>query len=378
MAGWEGFSGINRGYVLELYERFRKDPSSVDPATRAIFEQWTPPADADAATGPTTDAPARLAVAAVNLAQAIRRYGHLAAQLDPLGSTPPGDPSLLPERHGLTEEDLRRIPANLITSPLCTQASSMYELVAACRRVYCSTTGYDYAQVFVPEERMWLRQAAEDGRFREPADPINPVALLDRLAQVEAFERFLHRTFPGKTRFSIEGLDILVPLLDERSGEAGEAGIGSILIGMAHRGRLNVMAHVLCKPYEQILAEFKDPVSSRNFREDMAWTGDVKYHAGAHRAIKDGRAMNLEISMPPNPSHLEAVDPVVEGMARAAGTRTGAAGAPKFDPARGVPLLIHCRAAVPRPGNVAETPHLSPPRGDGPRAATPPPPPQPH
>ena len=104
--------------------------------------------------------------------------------------------------------------------------------------------------------------------------------------------------------------------------EAGEAGIRSILIGMAHRGRLNVMAHVLKKPYQQILAEFKDPVSSRNFREDMAWTGDVKYHAGAHRAIKDGRAMDLVVSMPPNPSHLEAVDPIVEGMARAAGTLT--------------------------------------------------------
>ena len=95
---------------------------------------------------------------------------------------------------------------------------------------------------------------------------------------------------------------------------------------MAHRGRLNVMAHVLCKPYEQILAEFKDPLSSRNFREDMAWTGDVKYHAGAHRAIKDGREIALEVSMPPNPSHLEAVDPVVEGMARAAGTTTDQAG----------------------------------------------------
>ena len=127
---------------------------------------------------------------------------------------------------------------------------------------------------------------------------------------------------------------------------------------MAHRGRLNVMAHVLCKPYEQILAEFKDPVSSRNFREDMAWTGDVKYHAGALRAIKDGRAMNLEVSMPPNPSHLEAIDPVVEGMARAAGTKTDHGGAPKFDPARSVPILIHGDAAFPGQGIVAETLNL--------------------
>jgi 2-oxoglutarate dehydrogenase E1 component len=119
------------------------------------------------------------------------------------------------------------------------------------------------------------------------------------------------------------------------------------------------MAHVLCKPYEQILAEFKDPLSSRAFREDMAWTGDVKYHAGAHRAIKDGREIATEVSMPPNPSHLEAIDPIVEGMARAAGTDAGAAGAPRFDPARSLPILIHGDAAFPGQGIVAETLNLS-------------------
>ncbi len=153
----------------------------------------------------------------------------------------------------------------------------------------------------------------ESGRFRSPADPINHVALLDRLTQVEVFERFLHRTFPGKTRFSIEGLDMLVPELDEIIGDAAEFGVRNILIGMAHRGRLNVMAHVLNKPYAQILAEFKDPVSGKAFREDMAWTGDVKYHAGARRALKGGAEMDVVVSMPPNPSHLEAVDPVVVG-----------------------------------------------------------------
>src|SRR6185312_11965630 len=191
-----------------------------------------------------------------------------------------------------------------------------------------------------------------------PADPISPVALLERLTQVEVFERFLQRAFPGKTRFSIEGLDMLVPILDEVIGEAAEAGTRNILIGMAHRGRLNVMAHVLNKPYAQILAEFKDPVS-KTFREDMAWTGDVKYHAGAHRAITGGAAMDLVVSMPPNPSHLEAVDPVVEGMARAAGTTVDRPGAPRFDPAHTVPILIHGDAAFPGQGVVAETLNLS-------------------
>ena len=259
MATWQGFTGVNLAYVLELYDRFRKDPQSVDPETRALFERSTPPPavfEDHAAAAPAATTTLSKAVAAVNLAQSIRRYGHLAAQIDPLGTRPQGDPSLLPETHGVSDADLRALPANLISSPLADDAANMLEVVDAFRRVYCSTTGYDYAHVFVPEERRWLRYAVEKGRFRSPADPIDPVALLDRLTQVEAFERFLQRTFPGKTRFSIEGLDMLVPILDEVIGDAAEAGIGSILIGMAHRGRLNVMAHVLNKPYTQILAEF--------------------------------------------------------------------------------------------------------------------------
>ncbi|MDQ3211451.1 MAG: thiamine pyrophosphate-dependent enzyme, partial [Acidobacteriota bacterium] len=356
MAGWQEFTGLNRGYVLELYERYRRDPGSVDAETRALFDRWTPPSE----TVPVPDGvPLQKVVGAVSLAQSIRMYGHLAARLDPLGSrVGVGDPSLLADTHHVTDDDLRSLPATLISSPLADGADSMLEVITAFRRVYCSTTGYDYAHVFVPEERQWLRQAAEGGRFRAPADPISPVAILDRLTQVEVFERFLHRVFPGKTRFSIEGLDMLVPILDEVIGEAAECGIRNILIGMAHRGRLNVMAHVLNKPYTQILAEFKEPVSSRGFREDMAWTGDVKYHAGAHRALKGGRAMDVVVSLPPNPSHLEAVDPIVEGMARAAGTVVDMPGAAAFDPTRSLPILIHGDAAFPGQGVVAETLNL--------------------
>jgi 2-oxoglutarate dehydrogenase E1 component len=214
MSGWQEFTGLNRGYVLELYEKYRRDPSSVDPDTRALFERWTPPAGDDVR--PVADGvPLEKVVGAVNLAQSIRRYGHLAARLDPLGTRPPiGDPSLLAATHGVTDEDLRSLPANLVAGPL-DGVTTAHEAIEALRRIYLSTTGYDYAHVFVPEEREWLRQAAEQGRFRAPADPIDPVKLLDRLSQVEAFERFLQRTFPGKTRFSIEGLDMLVPILDE-------------------------------------------------------------------------------------------------------------------------------------------------------------------
>ncbi len=358
MAGWQEFTGLNRGYVLELYEKYRNDPASVDEGTRALFEQWTPTAEE---VPPQADPPLPIQkiVGAVNLAQAIRRYGHLAAQLDPLGSRPVGDPSLLPETHGVTNDDLRALPATLVNSPLGEKAANMLELVYALRQLYCSTTGCDISHVFVPEERRWLRQAFESGRFRSPADPIDPAALLERLTEVETFERFLHRTFPGKTRFSIEGLDMLVPVLDEIIGDAAEHGVRQIFIGMAHRGRLNVMAHVLNKPYAQILAEFKEPVSGKAFQEDMAWTGDVKYHAGARRALKGGAAMDVVVTMPPNPSHLEAVDPVVLGMARAAGTFTDKPGPPRFDPGFSVPILIHGDAAFPGQGVVAETLNLS-------------------
>jgi 2-oxoglutarate dehydrogenase E1 component len=348
------FQGVNAGYVEELYDRYRDDPSSVDEASRKTFEAGWRPAGAD--TPPALLAPSTAAVVgAVNLADCIRRYGHLAAQLDPLGARPPGDPSLAPEAHGLTEDDLRGLPASLIGGPIAAGATSAHEAIAALRVVYQSTTGYDYAHIFVPEERDWLRQAAESGAFRPPAMAIDAVALLDRLTQVEAFELFLHRAFPGKTRFSAEGLDLLIPILDVIVDAAGDVGIEKVLIGMAHRGRLNVLAHILSKPYAQILAEFKDPVQQRDgYRIDLGWAGDVKYHAGARRSVK-----SLTVSMAPNPSHLEFVNPVVEGMARAAGTSVTERGPGRFDPNRTLPLLIHGDAAFPGQGIVAETLNLA-------------------
>ena len=352
------FAGVNAGYVFELYERYRQNPDSVDPETRKAFETWTP-ADPGAPGVPASQVTPDLlhkAVAAFDLAQSIRRYGHLAARLDPLGSAPLGDPSLAPAAHGISDADLQQLPASLVGGPVAESSRNAYEAIEKLRAVYCSTVGYDYAQVFVPEERQWLRHAAESGRFRPPMDPIDPNELLDRITQVEVFERFLHRTFPGKTRFSVEGLDMLVPVLDEIICDAADAGIKHALLGMAHRGRLNVLAHILQKPYAQILAEFKDPVAARTWRIDLGWTGDVKYHAGARTQTRGGR---IQVSMAPNPSHLEAVNPVVVGMARAVGTKADAPGAPHFDGGITLPILIHGDAAFPGQGIVAETLNLS-------------------
>src|SRR5688572_35511 len=204
MAGWQDFAGLNRGYVLELYDRFKKDPKSVDPASRAIFEKWTPSEESTpvAAPSPSGQQPSlrpELYVGLVKLSGSIRRYGHLASKLDPLGSERQGDPALQLETYGLTEQDLKQLPASLVGGPLAATAQHAFEAIERLRAVYCGPIGYDVAHIFVPEERQWLRDVIERGAFRAPADPIDEVALLERLTVVESFERFLHRTFPGKT-----------------------------------------------------------------------------------------------------------------------------------------------------------------------------------
>jgi len=367
MNHWNEFSGPNAGYVLELYERFLRDPASVDADTRAFFSANPLP---DGWTGEARPAAPRAAdgldpqkvTAAFNLAQSIRSYGYFAAGLDPLGSPPPGDPSLLPETHGLSEADLRAIPASVVGGYAATRAATAWEAIQYLRETYCGPVGHDYLQVRNAEQRAWLREAAESGRFSVAQDPVDPVDLLRRLTQVEVFEHFLQRSFVAKTRFSIEGLDTMVPLLDVLIGSAGEAGIFHILLGMAHRGRLNILAHLLNKPIDQILAEFKDPLVRGTLQnEPDGWTGDVKYHAGARRDIdmdNDPETIELSVQMAPNPSHLEAVNPVIEGMARAAGTRAGQAGAAEFNPCITLPVVIHGDAAFVGQGVVAETLNL--------------------
>ena len=296
----------------------------------------------------------------MNLAESIRRYGHLAATIDPLGSTPVGDPSLHAETHGVTDAELRQLPASLVGGPLAEGAANAAEAIERLRRVYCSSIGFDLAHIFVPEEREWLRHHVEAGTFRAPTTPVEDVDLLERITEVETFEKFLHKAFPGKTRFSIEGLDVMVPILDEIIADSADAGVRHVLIGMAHRGRLNVLAHVMRKTYAQILAEFKEAQGDQPFREDLGWTGDVKYHAGARARVREeDSAPEVVISMPPNPSHLEFVNPVVVGMARAACTDTSAPGPPAVDKGITLPVLIHGDAAFPGQGIVAETLNLS-------------------
>lgn len=345
------FHGPNFGYVLELYERYREDPNTVDESTRKLFEGWTPPG-AEAALPPTQSLLSL--TGAANLAQAIRLYGYLSANLDPLHDAPALNPLLTPEFYNLQKEDLRNLPAEALNLPN-RQDQNAYEAIQSLRSIYCGTIGYDYGHVRIPEERDWLFQAAETGLYRPPRQAMDEKKLLERLAQVEAFEVFLHRVYPGKTRFSIEGLDMLVPMLDEILDAAAREQVCAILIGMAHRGRLNILAHVLHKPYSQILAEFTDPKGRATTWDELGWTGDVKYHMGGYRTPDEGKEIDMVIHVPPNPSHLEQIDPVIEGMARAANTKADDPGRPRYFDNASLPLLIHGDAAFTGQGIVPET-----------------------
>ena len=369
------FHGPNAGYILDLYDRYHEDPSSVDDATRTLFSGLpvTPePSDATAALPPPspTLAPPRAPtldtgalVDAVRLAHNIRVRGHLAARLDPLGSAPQGDPGLDPETFGLGLGDLAALPPEVVGGPLAVAARNGLEALEALRRIYCGTTGYDYGHLQSADERAWLHDAVQSGRYAAPLSPEAKLRLLERLTQVEGFESYLHRAFPGQKRFSIEGTDMLVPMLDQIIQSAAAAGAREIVMGMAHRGRLNVLAHILHKPYQQIFAEFEAATSGEGPAAtegiNRGWTGDVKYHLGFTDTLADGDAGRIMLSLAPNPSHLEFVNPVVEGMTRAAQERREAAGPVAQDNGRALPLLIHGDAAFPGEGVVAETLNLS-------------------
>ncbi len=357
---WDEFNGFNQAYLLDLYEKYCDDPNAVDTALRAFFDQFPPRVEKkkerSRALVSEDGVPAEKAVAVSRLAESIRQYGHFNARLDPLGSPPPGDPWLDEATYGLSKEELAVLPARLVGGAVASNSSSALQAIQRLRTLYSGTIGHDYLQIRAPEERNWLRQAVEEEHYQPRLSPQERLALLERLCEVEVFEQFLQRTFPGKTRFSIEGVDMLVPMLDELIRLAGEGGVRHVLMGMAHRGRLNVLAHVLGMSYETILAEFKDPLERRlRSDDDLGFSGDVKYHLGGRQSAADECAACIEITLVPNPSHLEAVNPVVEGMARAAGSRTRQAGRPTFDPLAALPVLIHGDAAFPGQGVVAET-----------------------
>jgi 2-oxoglutarate dehydrogenase E1 component len=376
---------LNSGYVQELFVQYLAAPDSVDPAWRALFEAapdelsrqlpllgrlrdlapapngggngaaYAPAAPTRA---PEADETMLGAVAAaMALVKAHRMHGHLAARLDPLGSEPPGDPALEPDRlePRLTPELQRRIPSRLLR--LYCPGETLAEALPELRRTYCSTTAFQIEHISDHAQRVWLRRAIESGRYIRPLEPESQVPLLTRLSEVEGFERYLRRAFLGQKQFSIEGLDVMVPMLDEAIELAAASGAKKIVLGMAHRGRLNVVAHTVGRPYDVILKEFEgERLLEAVTHDPEGGTGDVKYHLGSDGMRKTG-AGEVEVRLTSNPSHLEAVDPVVEGITRALQTdQEDPAG--RHDPKSAFAIQIHGDAAFPGQGIVAETLNL--------------------
>ena len=296
----------------------------------------------------------RAIAAGMALVAAYRSHGHLAARLDPLGSAPPGDPSLDPVNHGLTPQMMEAVPAAVLR--VRVPGENLAEVLTHLRETYCSTIAYEIEHISSHEQRNWLRERIESGRYRQPLSPERKLQLLGRLTKVEAMDRYLRKAFLGQKTFSIEGLDSMIVMLEETLQLLSDNGTRQVVMGMAHRGRLSVIAHVVNRTYESLLVEFEQ--SQERLATGTDVTGDVKYHAEAEGTYVTPNGKQLSVSLLANPSHLEAVDPVVEGWTRAEQTRRKGP-EPHFDRTGTVPILIHGDAAFPAQGVVSEVLNLS-------------------
>jgi 2-oxoglutarate dehydrogenase E1 component len=294
--------------------------------------------------------------AAMLLVGNFRTHGYLAAQLDPLGTPARGDPALEPHNLGLTPEIMRQIPADVLQT--FVGGETLEDQLPRLRDTYCGTIAYEIEHIANHEERVWLRRVIESGEHRYPLRDDVKRRLLTELTKVDTLERFLHRNYLGHKRFGIEGLDMLVPMVHQALALAVAQGAREAVMGMAHRGRLNVLAHILGLPYETLLAEFEGGREVEETLTPAGGTGDVKYHHGLTGTFVTNRGLEIGVSLLPNPSHLEAVDPVVVGNARARQSERSAREL-RHDGSHVLPLLIHGDAAFAAQGVVAETLNLA-------------------
>jgi 2-oxoglutarate decarboxylase len=294
--------------------------------------------------------------AATSLLKAHRTHGHLAAHLDPLGREPGSDPALDPAPLGLTGELMQRIPAHILR--MYVPGATLADALPHLRETYCGTIAYEIEHIASNRQRLWLREAIESGQFRDPLTTDEQKRLLRRLTEVDAFERFMHKAYLGQTQFSVEGLDMTVPMIDELVQLAGTRGGREVVIGMAHRGRLNVLAHNLGRPYGSIFAEFEGGKTLGLITTlPEGGTGDVKYHHGAEGSYSLLGGESITVRLESNPSHLEFIAPIVAGATRAAQTTRQGPHAHQ-DTNAAIPIVLHGDASFPGQGVVAETLNL--------------------
>jgi 2-oxoglutarate dehydrogenase E1 component len=335
----------NGELVDEMFRRWHTRPESVDPSWQAFFAGMDFAGKVGAV--PATPADLRLQTGVVRLVYWYRQAGHLEARIDPLATSPPPPcPILALERYDLSPADLDK-----------TVDGSMYfgingpvrlgELLDALKETYCRTIGVEYMHIDSLDIRQWLAARMEPNHNRHPMPLRQKYRILMTLHQAELFERFLHTKYVGQKRFSLEGGETLIPILDAIVERGPALGVKEFVVGMAHRGRLNVLVNTLNKPFEEIFNEFEDNYLPNSTHDG---DGDVKYHLGFSADVQTSAGGVIHLSVAPNPSHLEIVDPVVEGRVRAKQRLHG-----DTERSKGVPVLIHGDAAFAGQGVIMET-----------------------
>ena len=333
-------------YVEELYRQWQKDPASLSDEWQIFFSGF------DLAFSPTGEVAGTRAANQSKVASlmfAYRNVGHLIADLDPLGDNLETHPLLELETFELDKNDLdQTFDTGHLGGP---QRATLREILQVLQETYCRTVGVEYLHIQDRTVRRWLQNEMEPVRNRPPIDREKKHRILGQLTDAELFENFIHSRYQGQKRFSLEGAESLIPALHQFVESAVESGAEEVVMGMAHRGRLNVLANILRKPYSLIFHEFEDNIRPDRFGGD----GDVKYHRGYSSDYETVNGRSIHISLTANPSHLEAVDPVVEGRTRAKQRRHE----DTVLRTKVLPLLIHGDAAFSGQGLVAETFNLS-------------------
>ncbi len=376
-------TGANATYIAQLYRRYIESPNSVEPSWASFFADlgddsrvvlgdvsgasWAPahfdiPGDGDGATAaaaipaeaaapPTVDLRAATldSIRALMLIRTYRVRGHLNANFDPLGlEGKKHHPELDPATHGFTEADMDR--PIFIANVLGMETATLREILKVLRETYCGSIGVEFMHIQHPDEKAWIQQRIESIRNQTQFTLNGKRAILERLIEAEGFERFLHVKYTGTKRFGLDGGEAMMPALEQILKRGAQLGVKEVVLGMPHRGRLNVLANIMHKPYVAILSEFQGGTAHP---EDVQGSGDVKYHLGTSAdRVFDGNEIHL--SLAPNPSHLEAVDPVVLGKIRAKQAGRGEGGRNMV-----MGVLLHGDAAFAGQGLVAECLDLS-------------------
>ncbi len=358
--------GPHAEQLVQTYARYLGDPDAVGADWKAFFDDLAPdarglleraverPAGAGAAAAPVGDAGVRAAtvdsIRALMLIRAYRVRGHLEANLDPLGLAPRvPHPELDPASYGFTEDDWDR--PIFIDHVLGFETATLRQIMEALRQIYCGSIGVEFMHIQDPDQKRWIQQRIENRELNRTDFTVpGKRAILERLTAAETFERFLDKKYTGTKRFGLDGAEAMIPALEQILKRGGQLGLREVVIGMPHRGRLNVLGNFMGKPFTAIFKEFKGGAANP---DDVGGSGDVKYHLGTS-ADREFDGTSVHLSLTANPSHLEAVDPVVVGKVRAKQAQRD-----DKDRTEVMALLLHGDAAFAGQGLVPETLDLS-------------------